>query len=442
MRSFCLLLILFPLIALPVRGDFDAAAWEFRAPVTFPPSAGAPGLAELSLPPDVLDRSRPDSADLRLFGNDGKEIPYIVEEAKSAVPSAEASARVYNRSFLAGKSSSATADLGVKALKNRVRVVTAGDDFRRKIAIEGSDDGRSWRTLVSGALLFRIGPRGGAEYEKDAVSVPENDLRYLRVTVYHGPGDPGEVEIADILVRRELLPPSPALPVPLAGSYVEQTGNRTLLEFDLGYRHLPLRELKLSFSDPNYFRRLRLSGRQKKTRIVKHAVEDAKPLEREVSEDWRPILSGAVYRYSGAEGEDESPALDLNGAGYRYLRVEIFNEDDRPLSFAGATVSRSERRIRFPAPSGEGAYLYFGHPAAPAPRYDLSHYAQRLAGRGIAAVELGSVAANPAFEKSGSRLPWSERHRAVVWLALLGGIVVLGLLILSQFRRRPQCGSD
>jgi hypothetical protein len=435
MRAFCLLLALSPLLAHPARGDFDAAGWEFRGPVTFSPADRSAGLAELPLPPEVLDRSRPDLADLRVVGEDGKEIPYVIEAPASAIPG-EAAARVYNRSFLAGKSSSATADLGAKVRKNRVRVITAGDDFRRKIAIEGSDDGRSWRTLVPGALLFRVGPRGGAEYEKDLVSIPENDLRYLRVTVHNGPGDPGEVEIADILVRREPLPPSPALPVALAGSYVEQTGNRTILEFDLGYRHLPLRDLALSFSEANYFRRWRLSGRQGKTRIVKHAVEDAKPLERKVPEDWRPILSGAVFRYSGTEGGEQSPPVDLNGVGYRYLRVEIFNGDDPPLNFTGASVSRSERLIRFPASFGEGACLYFGNPAAAAPRYDLSHYASRLEGQGTAAAALGAPVANPAFGKARSLLPWSERHRAVVWLALLGGIVVLGLLILSQFRRR------
>ncbi len=436
MRAICLLGAGFFLAAAPARGDFDPSAWEYRGGVSVPPGAAAAGLVELDLPPEVLDRARPDLSDLRLVGEDGKEIPYVIEDARPAGAGEESAARLYNRAFREGRSSSATADLGAKVRKNRVRVVTAGEDFRRGVEVEGSDDGSSWRTLVRGALLFRVGPSGGAEYEKDAVAVPENDLRYLRVTVHNGPGDPGRVEISDILVRREPPPPSPARPVPLAGSYVEQTGNRTLLEFDLGFRHLPLRELKLSFSELNYFRRLRLSGRQEKTRIVKSAVEDAKPLEREVPEDWRPISSGAVYRYAGAEGGEESPAVDLASAGCRYLRVEILNGDDPPLSFTGAEVSRAERRIRFPAPPGEGAFLYFGNPSARSPRYDLSHYADRLAGRGTAAAALESPSANPAFAPPRPLLPWSERHRLVVWLALLAGVAVLGFLILSQFRRR------
>ncbi|MCX6348264.1 MAG: DUF3999 family protein [Candidatus Aureabacteria bacterium] len=305
-----------------------------------------------------------------------------------------------------------------------------------QVLIEGSDDGGSWRTVRRGAFLFRIGTPGNTEYEKDAVAIPENDMRYLRVTVRNGPGDPEQVALAEIRVEYRPVQPPRACPAPLAGTYVEQTGNRTILEFDLGYRHLPLRDLTISFRDANFFRRIKVSGRQDKTRIVKHAVEDAKPLEREVPEPWTPISSGALFHYSGEEGDESSPPLDLSGASDRYLRVEIANEDDPPLTFAGAEASRYLCLVRFPVPAGLAPSLFFGNPFARLPRYDLSHYAGRLAAEGLASAAFGEPLANPAFRAPCLSTPWSEKHRVILWLALLGGIVVLAVLILIQLRAR------
>ena len=199
---------------------------------------------------------------------------------------------------------------------------------------------------------------------------------------------------------------------------------------------MPLRELGLAFKDATFFRRVKVLGRQQATRIVKHAVEDAKALEREEPEPWTTIRSGAVFRYSGEEGDESSLVLDLSGSSCRYLRVEITNEDNPPLEFAGAELSRHVYLVRFPAQSGSQLRLFFGNPNARAPKYDISHYAQRLAARGVAAAAHGTPVANPLFGATRAPTPWSEKHRVILWLALLAGIAVLAALIVSQMRAR------
>ena len=419
----------------PARAEFNVEDWEFLAPISIDLAATpSAGMVEMSLSPEVMDQARPSLADVRIIDEAGAEVPYVLELARAVAKSEIVAGKLYNRTFMPGRSSSATVDLGGKLLKNRIQVITAGSNFRRTVVIEGSDDGRTWRTIRRGALLFRIGTAGNAEYEKDVVPIRENDLQRLRVTVYNGAGDPEHVEITAIRVLRRSVDAAQTRPVKIAKTSVEQEDRRTILEFDLGHRHMSLRELVLAFEDDNFFRCVRVSGRQQETRIVKHPVEDAKAFEREEPEPWTPIRSGAVFRYSGEDGDESSLALDLSGSAHRHLRVEIANEDNPPLTFAGAKLSRYVCLVRFPVQTASQVQLYFGNARARSPKYDVAYYADRLASEGVAAAAHAEPAVNPRFGATPAPTPWSEKHRVILWLALLAGIAVLAALIVSQMR--------
>lgn len=437
-----MLVSLIAVSAVPVsRAEFKTEDWEFIAPVTLHLTAEASaGIIEMSLSPEIMDRSRPDLGDVRIIGKDGREVPYVLERTRAVSKTEEFPGRVYNRTFVPGKSSSATADLGRQVRKNRVRVVTEGSNFRRQVMIEGSDNCRNWQTVRRGAFLFRIGASGNTEYEKDTVSIPDNDMRYFRVTVLNGADDPDQVKITEVLVRHHAVEPARICPVQIAGTSVEQKDRHTILEFDLRYRHMPLRDLKLSFKDANFFRCVRICGRQKKTSIMKHAVEDAKALERRVPEPWTLIRTGAIFRYSGEEGDESSLTIDLSGSSHRYIRVEIANEDNTPLAFTGAEASRHMCLVCFPFQAEGKPRLFFGSPKARFPQYDISHYAERLASKGINAAVAGKAIKNPVFEKTRAPTPWSEKHPVILWVALLAGVVVLGVLVASQMRTRGNPG--
>ena len=42
------------------------------------------------------------------------------------------------------------------ALHNELEVQTSSQNFQRQVAIEGSDDGESWRTLQSSGVIFDL----------------------------------------------------------------------------------------------------------------------------------------------------------------------------------------------------------------------------------------------------------------------------------------------
>jgi hypothetical protein len=417
-------------------GRLDIAEWSHMAAVETG-VAPAKGVIEFPLEPGVYDLARADLSDIRITGRADVEIGYVVRASAGTSSSTPVAVRLYNRTFVPGKQSSVTADFGGRILKNRIEVLTPGEDFRRKVMIEGSDDGESWRMVLQTAFLFKVDGGGGRPaYEKKEVPFPDNDQRYLRVTVYNGQDDPERVEIEDVRAMRTVSEPPETLPVPVAGTDRSENEREkaTLVTLDLKYRHLPLYDLTLDFGDENFFRRVSVLGRNAATRIVKTPVEEAPAREKTVEEPWVAITSGVVYRYAGEAPADESRTVSLRGAKYRYLLVRIENADDPPLQFEGAAVRRLSERIDFQPRDGVPFTLYVGNADARRPGYDIVYTIDRLRAGGVQHAALSALRPNPMFGAPARPVPWSEKHKRLLWVALLLILMILGWLVFRQAR--------
>ncbi len=423
--------------------DLDPTEWPHTAPIE---AEGRPeaGLVEFALTPEVFDLSQGDlRADLRVLDRLGRETPYSISIGAPETITREVEAvKVYNRSYAPGKQSTATVDFGRRFLKNRVEIVTPGTNFRREVLIEASDDGLDWQEVREGAFLFRIAAgEDRPAYDKSTVSLPENNQRYLRLTVHNAPDDPDRVEIGAVRAWQLVRSPSETadVPVRIEGPTEDEEHDTTEIILDLGYRNLPLYEIAMRFEDADFFRRVRVSGRNYVERPVQVEMEDGGVREKLVEEPWHEIARSGVYRYSSGDELDESLTVGLNGAAYRYLRVRVENGDDAPLGFLGAGVTRLVHRVAFP-PRGQGPYaLYVGNPDARRADYDIAHYVDRLRREGVHPATLAAVTANPVFGKE-RELPWSEQYRWLIWVVLLAVVGVLAWLVIRQARALPQAG--
>jgi hypothetical protein len=423
----------FGLYAFAWSGDVDVSRWAYVAPLEFESGVNK-GVVQFELTPEVVDLSLPSLADLRLVDNQRVEVGYVVREIRSRSEQRMLTAKLYNRSFQAGRHSSVTLDFEGKHLKNAVEIRTAGTNFRRKARIEGCDDGQSWQIVRDEAFLFRAGDGEPQEQrlEKNVVRFPENNYRYLRVTVYNGADDPKVVKIEQVKSWQQVEVPAETAPVTIVSARTEEKTGVTEIYLDLGFRNLPLHVLHLSFSDRNFFRQVEISGRNSETRVVKTVVEDSPKLEKTVPVAWNSAAKGTIFRFTTEGGVEESLNISLNGSKYRYLRVRIRNHNDPPLHFTGSGASRLTQRVLF-APRVDGSYsVYCGNPSAPRPQYDVARYIDRLGQDGMSPAGLGKVGSNPAYQAPTRVVPWSERHRAIIWVALVAMLAVLGLLVYKM----------
>ena len=403
--------------------------WAHRAPITL---AATPdkGIVEFTLTPEVYATANPTLADLRVVADDATELAYTLTVRKGTTTTVPLQVRLYNRTYIAGKQSSVTADFGAKVLKHRIQVNTPGTNFRRKVRVEGSDDGTTWQTIRADALLFRIaGPKHG-DYHRNTVDLPPNDQRYLRVTVSPGQDDPDRLDPVDVKAWRVARTPPGTQPVPIVDTTVRQNVKEqtTEVELDLALNNLPLHRLTLTVADANFFRRITVSGRRRSARPADTGDVFRRNKRRE--EPWRHIMSGAIYRYTSGGSKAKSLSIDLKGATFRYLRVRIANADDPPLRVERAEATLLVHTVAFQPKAGQAYALYFGNGRAVRPSYDLPHYIARLRREGVTAATLGPSAKPDAAPQAPP--PTTFSHRLALWVVLLAVLAILTLMVYRQ----------
>lgn len=414
----------------------DLSQWTGVAPLEVA-SRPEKGLIEFPLPLDLLAKARPDLADLRLVNNSGENVPYVLRVDRGAPGRAVSyPARLYNSLFVPGRESSVTVDFGSKMQRTRIDVDTPGINFRRRIRVEASEDAATWQVLKASDWLFRISFEGGS-FNKPDVSLPDNDFRYLRLTIFLAPDDPEQVQIRGVTAWNIQATPPQTLEVPTQSIQVTQDGGHkwTEIDADLGYENVPLYEVAAAFEDPNFLRRVELFGRNVKTRTIVEPVENSQPRKREVEEPWTHLTSGSFYRLPSGNGAEPSTGLALRvEASYRYIRLRIHNQDDAALKFSGLKVRRFQHFAAFRADAAGPFQVYFGNALAERPVYDLENYAERLRAEGVTAAALGPIGGNTRFAAATKVAPWSERHPAILWGGLIAVILVLVALIARQMK--------
>jgi hypothetical protein len=310
-------------------------------------------------------------------------------------------------------------DFSERVSKDRLALRLSGENFRRRVSVEGSDDGRAWTTLTDEAWVFAIPGPEPARYE--GVALPENDFLLLRVTVFPGPRERERVSIQDAWLpagerragREEVLTPR--------WSRADVSRSReTWLTLDLGARHQPYRAVVLDVGDERFFREVRLEAREEPDLSRSDAIA---PRER-----WRGVGRGVVYRLEHDGESRECLRVESDGRA-RVLRLRLRNRDDRPLRVRGVSAVAPVERVLFEASPGGEYTLTYGAPDLGGPTYDLTRTLD-------ADLEAGRADLGPPIRRDvvADVLPWTERHPVLLWVGLLLVVVALGALTWRALR--------
>jgi len=147
----------------------DLTKWQYKAEVTVEDGTGEYG--RLILTPGIYDAARLDLADIRLLDAQDRQVPYVLAKARDITERLKYSPALINRSTNTEGSAMVTLDFGKQVVKNSVEVETGGNNFRRAVKIEGSNDNVEFFTVVEEAYVFAI------DYNTrfEQVDLPAND---------------------------------------------------------------------------------------------------------------------------------------------------------------------------------------------------------------------------------------------------------------------------
>jgi hypothetical protein len=384
-----------------LRADFNPVHWQFRRTVAVD-RPQQPCVVPLDR--GIYERAQPDLSDLRVV-RDGQETPYIVETLSGAVEQHELPAQILDRAVEPGAGLQLTLDVGRAARHNRLRIATGLTNFRIRVRIETSADGQKWAVARANGSVFDF-TQGGRSISVLTVEYPLATRRYLRAT-FLGWMRADAVTGAWLTYRQE----RPAVWQTVAEARPARREDRqaSVLVLDLGEERLPHSRLRLETNAAMFDR----------------ACEIETSADRK---EWRYIGSGVVYRFP----DEESTTLDFSEQWDRYMRLRIFNGDDRPIPVERVMFETVGRRVKFlPAAAGEYA-LYYGNPKARTPFYDLGAVLARNKEAEEIVLAPGPEQPNASYRPPPAPVkPWSDRYPAVLYTTLAAAILAMGYVTVQ-----------
>jgi len=402
---------------------------EYQRGVTLSPGAAQQYIV---ITPDLWRHARSDLGDLRLY-TAGAEVPYVLQTGTGSMIHALVDCKILQPAVVAGKTQFIL-DMTETEVYDRVELQLGTKNFVARARIEGANDVHTneWALLGSSTLYDFTAESLG---HNGTLQMPDSTFRYLRVTL-DGPVKPGEVVEAQAGITREEI----AAWVTVAQDpRIEQHGNDTVLTFTLP-PNVPVERVHFEIANPheNFLRTVEVQtgGLMEPAQILGtgtlrriHMLRGGKQIDQEddsisVVEQSRRVAEAVSVMKDGKEQTRK---------GMDVLRVIVHNGDDRPLAISNAQLLQTERRIYFQTPSAASAVtLYYGDEKLPAPSFDYARLFQLDSGAGQA--KLLEEVLNSQYQEPPDPRPWSERHPAAMWTAMVAAILVLGAVALRSLR--------
>ncbi len=365
--------------------------------------AGAGGKPVLVEPDGALfEHSLPGFTDLRIADARGQEVAWRrVQSRRSAAPE---TVSVLN-SGRQGRFAVALLDLGAqRRIRDRVVLEVPDRGFVGRAVVLGAGDRHGPFTRLSATGIYDV--RGAQPARSTLAIFPPSDFRYLLIRAT-GVSRIIGANVSGIRERPRLLR-RPARSVSR-----RQEGRRTIVTLDLGFRNVPVDELRIDSGTARYERPVAILGSNSRQRFT-------------------PLTAARIFRFPDAG----SPPIPI-GARHRYIRIEIGNGDDAPLREIEVSAWSRSRAFLLEGGHPPPFTVYYGSSGANAPSYDFARLPMGALGleRAVRG-RLGSERENPAFEPPPDTRSFAARNPGLVTAALALAALALGAVGLLTLRRR------
>lgn len=361
----------------------------------------------------VWKDARPDLGDLRLYSG-AREVPYALVTQGRGQEAKRSDARLLN----VGRANGITRfdlDVGTATEYDEITfgLADTAKDFVARARVEGLDDLKHSRGVDLGtSTLFDFSREKLGSSSSLRLARPVT-FRFLRISVPALlPAHILRATVSDTRVR-----PSNWTRVPVSPR-IEQSGRMTVITSDIP-EELPLARVLFQV-DPSQtsFRR-------------SVQIQD---------EDGRSIAAGEISRIhitrEGKPVDAEALALEFPDVHVKRVRAVIENGDDPPLPISQVSLFTLERRIYFEPKGNSSLLLYVGDPKLNNPIYDYAKFFRP--DDSATQASLGPSKRNPRYSGRPDNRPWTERHPALLWCALVLAVLGLGGIAIRSMRKTGQ----
>jgi hypothetical protein len=355
---------------------------------------------------ELWAHSRPDLGDLRLYDGDSP-VQYAVSEQRAGISSEEVVAGILNLGSVDGHTEF---DLDTQSLPeyDRIHLRLDAHDFIATASVSGgAAPGKGAEVQLPPSTLYDFSKEQLGSNSQ--LKLPTSSFRYLHIKLSSGirPEQVKSASISNLHEQRALWTKAGSCSAP------QQKHRMTVIACDVPQR-VPLSRVEFHVDPAQVNLRRTVS------------VEDSKGSQ---------IASGEISRVRMKRGDtlvtNEDLSINLSEDSGS-ITINIDNGDNPPVNITSTDPLSLERRIYF-EPQGKSALrLFYGDEKLTAPVYDYARFFHADSSAGQA--QLGPGAHNPLYAGRPDARPWSERHTAILWSAMLVVVLTLALLAFRGLR--------
>jgi hypothetical protein len=381
--------------------------WRYSAPIeTAPASSGR--LVSVPVPASVTTRARREWTDLRVIDSRGGEVPFVLHARLGGKSFNRRLVPLLEPSAVEGSYQQAVADTGQGgAVHNSIKLrFETNQNLLSWVEIAVSGDLQDWRVVRARAPIYVLRAEGMGE--NTDVSYPDSASRYVRIRILDGSGK-YRLRSAELGYQTDAIAERVPSGIALAAS--TNRSGQSVWTSDADASALPVSRVEFNTAQTSFYR--------------------SATVESDDGERWRLVTGGDILRQPDGAGERAWLTIDFPEEHARRWRITVNNRNDAPVADLRPILLTAPRRIVLRQDSGESYRLLYGNPRAQAPRYDMAHLTDAKMLEMAEPATLGAEDVNPAWVDPS---PWTERHDAVLWVALVAAVVILGAVAVRTLR--------
>jgi hypothetical protein len=357
---------------------------------------------------EIWQHARPDLADVRLY--DGtNQVPYDLQEQTPKSQTLERAAKILNLGQLRDHTEFDLEIAGVTEY-DHIRLQLDAKDFVATALLFGENSaGHPSRTQLGPATIYDFSrEKLGSNF---VLQLPRSNFPYVHVQMTPGIR-PEQVKSATVFDLQEK--PANWTRVGNCDGPVEQ-GKNTIATCRLP-PGAPLDRVQFAISGDQVNFRRNVS----------------------VSTGENQIANGEISRVrvnrAGTQVVAEQMSIDVpTPTDKRDFKVTIANGDDPPLKLGAVQPAALERRLYFDPAGRSSLKMYYGDPRLDPPIYDYAKFFQE--DPEAVSAQLGPGTNNGEYAGRPDERPWSERHKVVLWAAMLLAIAGLSIVAFRGFSK-------
>ena len=369
------------------------------------PVIDSSGFYLINLKPELVAKTKPGFADLRIRQGDGQFAPYI--RSDNLVSKDKQRFQVFPQVNFTSKTDTGTVyvisnldRLTINELWLRLRNTAVS----RTVSLTGSDDLKDWYAIKENVILEEAGTNDRGNYEQ-LLQFPSSTYHYLKILVNDKNKVPVKILQAGIYYKPFEQQSYVELPQP---NFVQKdSGNvsRITLKFKDSYQ---LNRLHLNLSGTKFFmRRVHLYQVEGNNRyeIADTQILSAKPVQE----------------------------LFIHARGPQ-IELEIFNGDNPVLKLEEVHAFQIRQSIISYLEKGQPYTLLLGNPKASEPNYDIKFFTDSIK------TQLPEINTGTLMKNAESQAKLKKEKADLTWLIWIAAIAALGLLTFVTFKMVKEVG--